>query len=73
MAKNKRVLTEREEFEIMKLVLDKFLWIGTVLLGLGLYDIVVKQVITGAWLIVAGAVVMLAFSWLIIKEFELLR
>lgn len=73
MAKNKRVLTEREEFEIMKMVLDKFLWIGTVLLGLGLYDIVVRQVITGAWLIVAGATVMLAFSWLIIKEFELLR
>ena len=33
----KRVMHREEEFEIMKLVLDKFLWLGVLIIGYGLY------------------------------------
>ena len=69
----KRVLTEHEEFEIMKLVLDKFLWVGTILLLVGLYVTIMHEITQGMWLIFSGGVVMLIFSWIVIKEFELLR
>lgn len=72
MAK-KRKLASHEEFEIMKLVLDKFLWIGTILMGWGLYQSIAVDVQDGFWFILSGALVMLAFSWVIIKEFEAVR
>ncbi len=36
MAKKKK-LTRSEEFDIMKLVLDKFLWLGFGIMAYGLY------------------------------------
>jgi len=72
MAK-KRVLTENEEFQIMKLVLDKFLWIGTFFLGFGLFQVVMGSLRTGLWLIATGGALMLVFAWVIIKQFELVR
>jgi hypothetical protein len=71
--KMKRKLTEREEFEIMKLVLDKFLWLGIVILGYGLYISITQTFKTGIWYIVAGAVVLVLFAWFIVKEFEFIR
>jgi hypothetical protein len=73
MAKLKRRLAGHEEFEIMKLVLDKFLWIGTALMGWGLYRSLAVDFKDGLWYVLAGAVVMLAFAWIIIKEFEQIR
>ncbi|MBI4451684.1 hypothetical protein HY642_06940 [Candidatus Woesearchaeota archaeon] len=72
--KVKRRLTQAEEFEIMKMVLDKFLWIGTVLMGWGLYRSLTDETTTnGVWYMVAGAVVLLAFALIIVREFEQLR
>jgi len=71
--KIKRKLTDREEFEIMKLVLDKFLWIGMVILGYGLYVSITSNFNAGIWYIVAGAVVLILFAWFIIREFEFIR
>ena len=59
--------------EIMKLVLDKFLWIGMIILGVGLYLSITESFKTGIWYIVAGAVVLVLFAWFIIKEFEFIR
>lgn len=73
MNKAKRRLAGHEEFEIMKLVLDKFLWVGTALMGWGLYRSIAVDYKDGLWFIVAGALVMLVFSWVIIKEFEQVR
>jgi|GEM_PF-332227 len=70
---SKRRLASHEEFEIMKLVLDKFLWVGTGLLAIGLYIIISKGLQEGFWFILSGAAVMLVFSWIIIKEFEAIR
>ena len=69
----KKRLSEHEEFEIMKIVLDKFLWLGTILMAFGMYRIITIAVIDGMYYILAGTVLMLLFAWLIIREFELVR
>lgn len=76
MAKNTKIkkrLSEHEEFEIMKIVLDKFLWLGTALMGFGLYTMISATFVDGVYYVVAGALLMLLFAWLIIREFELVR
>ena len=35
--KKKIKLSQQQEFEILKLVLDKFLWLGVTLIGLAMY------------------------------------
>ena len=72
-AGSKRHLTQGEEFEIMKLVLDKFLWLGTGLLGVGLYLAIAAELNDGLWFILAGTLVMVVFAWFIVREFERLR
>ncbi len=73
MAKIKRRLTHSEEFDIMKLVLDKFLWLGTALVGWGLYKSITATFTEGVWFIATGAIIMLLFAWIIISQFEQLR
>lgn len=70
---SKRHLTQSEEFEIMKLVLDKFLWLGTGLFGVGLYLAITAELNDGLWFILAGTLVMIVFAWFIVREFERLR
>ena len=69
----KRMLTESEEFDIMKLVLDKFLWIGAFFMGYGLFLSITNTLTEGAWFIVTGAIIMLVFAFVVIREFEMLR
>ena len=73
MAKLKRRLSEKEEFEIMKLVLDKFLWIGTVIMAWGLYKAIAGTFQDGIWFIIGGAVMFILFAWFVIREFEFIR
>jgi len=75
MAKNnsKRRLSSSEEFEIMRLVLDKFLWIGTIVMLWGLYTAFTGNVNDGAYFIVTGAIVLILFALFIVKEFERIR
>jgi hypothetical protein len=73
MAKIKRRLTHDEEFQVMKLVLDKFLWLGTAFIGWGLYQSVARTFLDGLWYLIAGAMIMLVFAWIVISEFEQLR
>jgi hypothetical protein len=69
----KKHLTQSEEFEILKLVLDKVLWLGFGLLVFGIY----KLAIDASWqggLILAGGVCTLTFIvWMLIREFEVTR
>ena len=70
----KRRLTPSEEFDIMKLVLDKFLWIGVAIMGFGLYKIFNGEIITnGLTLIIIGAIVLVVFLILIVKEYEIIK
>ena len=66
-------MTGSEEFEIMKLVLDKFLWVGTLLMLYGLYTAIAQNVNDGMYFILAGAVVLIAFAFIIVREFERIR
>lgn len=72
--KIKRMLTKSEEFEIMKVVLDKFLLLGIAIMFLGIYLIVntTKTLFFSFSVFSVGAIVMLLFAWIIVKEFEML-
>ena len=64
-------MTEEQEFEIMKLVLDKFLWLGFIVMGWGMYTSIQDiAILPGLWYMIAGAVLLLLFVILIVKEYE---
>lgn len=71
----KQHMSKDQEFEIMKLVLDKFLWIGVFIMGFGFYKLM--SVSTEFWywfsVLIAGAVVMFLFMWLIVKEYYFMK
>ena len=70
----KRKLTQEQEFEIMKLVLDKFLWLGFGIMGFGLYTMYKEESVSlGLSWIVSGAIVLLLFTWIIVKEYEFIK
>ena len=74
MRKTKRRLTAAEEFDIMKLVLDKFLWLGFGVMAYGLYVILsIGNMSNGLYYILSGAVVLLEFMVIIVKEYEFIR
>lgn len=68
----KKRLTREEEFDIMKLVLDKFLWLGFAVMAFGLYQML-QSLVPGVYYLIAGAVVLLLLIVLIVKEYELVR
>ena len=54
----KKRLTGDQEFQIMKLVLDKFLWLGFIVMGWGMYlSLSQGTVLPGLWYMIAGAIV----------------
>ncbi|MEK6874277.1 MAG: hypothetical protein AABX52_00850 [Nanoarchaeota archaeon] len=69
----KRKLSGTEEFEIMKLVLDKVLWMGFGTLTYGLYLALTYTLDEARYWFLSGAVILLLFSWIIIKEYEFIR
>ncbi len=71
-ASSKKRMTEDQEFQIMKLVLDKFLWLGFIIMGWGMYQSLTQATImAGLWYMIAGAVILLLFMILIVKEYEI--
>jgi hypothetical protein len=74
MKKPKKRMTAAQEFEILKLVLDKYLWLGTGVMVFGLYKIIVDpNIAQGIMLVLTGTVLLALFLWLIVKEYEFLR
>ena len=73
MAKsNKKRMTEDHEFQIMKFVLDKFLWLGFIIMGWGMYQSLSQSnILAGLWYMIAGAIVLLLFVIIIVKEYEI--
>lgn len=73
-SKNKKKLTRDQEFEIMKLVLDKFLWAGLFILLYGFYTILQGAGLQyGFWVMAAGAMLFVLFMGILIKEYEILE
>ena len=69
----KKRLTQSEEFEIMKLVLDKFLWLGFGIMAYGLYKVFTDTLQTGFTWIIVGAIVLVLFLVMIVKEYEIIK
>lgn len=67
-------MTDAQEFEIMKLVLDKFLWLGFIVMGWGMYQSLTAQsMLAGIWFLIAGAILLLIFLVMIVKEYEIIK
>ena len=72
----KKRLSQDQEFQIMKIVLDKFLWLGFAIMTFGLYQFYAKgaqALTTGISLIVVGAIILVLFMILLVKEYEIIR
>ena len=75
----KRRLSDQEEFKIMGLVLDKFLWVGAAMFFWGLFVIITRAgrtmppLVEGLLFILGGAALAAVFGWIIVKEFEMIR
>ena len=69
----KRRLTDQQEFEIMKMVMDKFLWLGFGIMAYGLYQMYTVAIPIGLSWMIAGAVILLLFTWIIVKEYEVIK
>lgn len=71
----KKQLSEEQEFRIMLLVLDKFLWLGFGIMAVGLFMIVTgaQDLYRGISFMVAGAVLLIIFMLLIVKEYEIVK
>ncbi|PIN76191.1 hypothetical protein COV17_03095 [Candidatus Woesearchaeota archaeon CG10_big_fil_rev_8_21_14_0_10_36_11] len=68
---SKKRMTEDQEFQIMKLVLDKFLWLGFIVMGWGMYTSIKDMaILPGLWYMVAGAVLLFIFLIFIVKEYK---
>ena len=69
----KKRLSAGEDFEIMKLVMDKFLWLGFGIMAYGLYYMFMgaSVAIGFTWLIV-GSIVLILFMIIIVKEYEII-
>lgn len=75
LKKIKRRMTPDQEFEIMRMVLDKFLWLGFIIMAFGLYLMIraPELMYKGFTLIIAGGIVLILFTILIVKEFEIIK
>lgn len=70
--KIKRRMTEEQEFELMKLVFDKFLWLGFGVMAYGLYKMIAQGIIrNGLYFLLSGIVILLVLVGIIIKEYEI--
>ncbi|MBW2963596.1 hypothetical protein KY306_02370 [Candidatus Woesearchaeota archaeon] len=72
MAKKKKKMSGQQEFEVMKLVLDKFLWLGFIVMGWGMYKSLTEAFLSGIWYMIAGAVLLIVFMIVIVKEYEII-
>jgi hypothetical protein len=76
MKKMKKRLTQAEEFEIMKLVLDKFLWLGFGIMAFGFYNVAVHGMdmfIQGFGFMISGVLLLGLAVIIIVKEYELIK
>ena len=73
MARKKK-MTAQQEFEVMKLVLDKFLWLGFIVMGWGMYQSLSQSsILAGLWYMIAGAILLILFMIIIVKEYEIFK
>jgi len=75
MAKKKKHLTVDQEFQLMKVVLDKFLLLGVFIIALGLYLIITsaQNFVLSFSVLSTGAVLLIIFSIILVREYNFLQ
>ncbi len=75
MTKIKRHLTRQEEFDILKLILDKFLWLGVFIMAYGFYRIISfsTDIWFGLSVLLGGAVLLLIFMTILVREYHFMK
>lgn len=71
----KRIITKQEEFEILKLVLDKFLLLGVIIMAFGFYQLInaAESLWYGFAILGTGALLLLLFVWILMKEYNYVK
>ncbi len=71
----KKHLTRQEEFDILKIVIDKFLLLGIFLLGYGLFKIIEssQDFLLGLIVIIGGVLLLMILTMILIKEYEFMK
>jgi hypothetical protein len=71
----KKHLTRQEEFDILKIVIDKFLLLGVFLLALGLYKIIdaSQEFTIGLTVILGGVVLLIILTIILVREYEFIK
>jgi len=70
----KKRLTHDQEFQIMKIVFDKFLWIGTIMILYALYLGVTQNLVgDGISWGIAGFIIWILFGALLVREYEIIK
>ena len=73
MIKMKKKMSTNQEFEIMKLVLDKFLWLGFGVMAYGVFQMITNTITDGLYYLITGIVLLILFVVIIVKEYQVLR
>ena len=71
----KRHLTRQEEFDILKIVIDKFLLLGVFLLAYGLYKIIESStsMLIGLCVMFGGVVLLIILAIILVREYEFIK
>ena len=68
----KKRLSRAEEFDIMLIVLDKFLWVAIAIIGFGLWRIFTTTVANGISIMLIGIIVLILLLIIIVREYEII-
>lgn len=71
----KKHLTRQEEFDVLKIVLEKFLLLSVFLLAYGLYKImeVAGNMLIGLSIMLGGVILLIIFAAILVKEYEFIK
>ena len=72
--KMKRHMTHEEEFDMMKMIMDKFLWLGMAIMAFGFYNMITLpgDLGYGLTLLLSGAAVLVIFMAILVREYNFL-
>ena len=73
--KTKRHLSKDQEFDIMKIVLDKFLLLGVFIMVFGLVLIVgsLQDFLLGFAVLITGVILLVIFAMILVREYNFLQ
>jgi len=71
----KKHLTRQEEFDVLKIVIDKFLLLGVFLLGYGLFKIIEssQEFAVGLAVIIGGVLLLIILTIILVREYEFIK